>query len=66
MRKNSFYNLFTKDDIPDEEERRAVNCYYADLVVCDKRIANMCRRESYRLWRKCPKQTKIMYRGESL
>jgi len=55
MRRNRFYNLFTKE----EEERRAVNCYYADLIICDKRVASRCRQESYRLWRKCPK-----HRGE--
>jgi len=64
MRKNRFYDLFTEVEIPNEEERRAVNCFYADLIVCDKRVAGKCRQESYRLWRKCPKQTKKTYKRE--
>ena len=64
MSKNRFYNLFTNSEIPNDEERRAVNCYYADLIVCDKKVANRCRQDSYRLWRKCPKQTHKTYKRE--
>ena len=64
MRKNRFYDLFTNKEIPNEEERRAVNCYYADLIVCDKKVANRCRQDSYRLWWKCPKQTHKTYKRE--
>ncbi len=67
MRKNRYYTLVTKEEIPNEEERRAVNCYFADLTICDKRVAGRCRQESYRLWRWCPKQTKKIYnKKESL
>lgn len=56
---------FTNKEIPNEEERRAVNCYYADLA-CDKRLASKCRQEAYRLWRNCPKQTKKTYKKEEI
>ena len=65
MSRNRFYNLFTKKEIPNEEERRAVNCYYASLIPCDKRMERKCRREFFRLWRKCPKQTGKRYKGEA-
>ena len=64
MRKNHFYDLFTNKEIPDEEERRAVNCHCADLIVCDKKVANRCRWELYHLWRKCPKQTNRTYKKQ--
>jgi len=65
MRDNSYYTLFTKKQIPDDDERRAVNCYYADLVICDDRLSYKCKKDSYNLWIRCPKQTKKRYKGES-
>jgi hypothetical protein len=61
---NRYYKLFTKQEIPNDEERRAVNCYYATLVPCNEKFARKCRQESYRLWRNCPKQTGKRYKGE--
>jgi hypothetical protein len=63
--KNKQYDLFTKKEIPNDEERAAVNCYYATLVPCDKRMERRCRENMYRLWRVCPKQTGKRYKGES-
>ena len=65
MRKNKYYTLFTKEDIPNDEERVAVNCYYAVLVPCNEKRARRCRNDSFRMWRNCPKQTGKRYRGET-
>jgi hypothetical protein len=61
---NRFYKLFTKKEIPNEDERRAVNCYYASLSPCDNRTFRKCRLEFFGLWKRCPKQTGKKYRGE--
>jgi len=64
--KNRFYKLFTKEEIPNSNERRAVNCFYADMVKCNERIEKRCKRELYGLWINCPKQTGKRYKGEEV
>ena len=62
--RNRFYKLFTKEEIPDSDTRRAVNCFYANLVACDYRLDKKCQKLCHELWIKCPKQTGIRYKGE--
>ncbi len=60
---NKYYDLFTEAEIPNEEERRAVNCYYANRYPC---VAKSCKNECFRLWRNCPRQTGKRYKGEEV
>jgi hypothetical protein len=52
---------FTEKEIPDYYTRVAVNCFNAELL-CDDRMSNKCRAINPEMWRKCPKQTKRVYK----
>lgn len=52
---------FTEDDIRDYHTRVAANCFYAEQS-CDNRMSRKCRTMSPEMWRKCPKQTNIVYK----
>jgi hypothetical protein len=54
MRENKYYNLATKDEIPDDNTRLALNCYNASLVKCDERLSHKCKEMDYKLWLECP------------
>jgi len=62
MRANRFYKLFTEAEISDYHTRVAVNCFNADLKPCDERMSKKCKYMNPDMWRKCPKQTKIIYK----
>lgn len=64
--KNKFYNLFTKEEIPDYHTMIAVNCFIADLKPCDDRMSKKCRSINPDMWRKCPKQTNMVYKHKEL
>jgi hypothetical protein len=57
------HKLYTEQEIPDGETRRAVNCFYAP-VKCNKALEVMCKAMSFNLWRKCPKHTGKIYEEE--
>lgn len=52
---------FTEKDIKDYRTMVAVNCFYAD-IKCDERMSRKCKIMNPEMWRKCPKQTKIVYK----
>lgn len=52
---------FTESDISDYRTLVAVNCFYAEMK-CDERMYKKCRVMNPEMWRKCPKQTKKVYR----
>lgn len=52
---------FTEKDIQDYRTMVAVNCFYAELS-CDERMSKKCKNMNPDMWRKCPRQTKIVYR----
>ena len=62
MRRNKYYELYTKEEIPDYHTMVAVNCSSAYLVTCDTRMSKVCKRMNPEMWRKCPKQTGIVYK----
>lgn len=64
--RNRFYRLFTEEEIPDYHTRVAVNCFFADLVTCDERMSKKCRSMNPEMWRKCPRQSKIVYKHKGV
>jgi len=52
---------FTESDIIDYHTRVAVNCFYAELP-CNDRMSKKCRVMNPEMWRKCPQQTKKVYK----
>lgn len=60
--RNKFYKLFTDKEISNDDERVAVNCYYATWVTCSDEFAKSCKQDYFRFWRYCPKQTGKNYK----
>lgn len=60
--KNRYYRLFTEYEIPENEIRRAVNCFHAVLYKCTDAVYNKCMKDHPDLWNNCPKQTNRDYK----
>lgn len=59
--RNRYYRLFTEIEIPEEDIRKAVNCFHAILYKCSEAMYNKCMKDNPELWIHCPKQTKKDY-----
>jgi hypothetical protein len=62
MPRNRYYKLFTEYEIPEQEIRAAVNCFYAAFYNCSDIVYDKCMKNCPELWVHCPKQTKKEYK----